>query len=298
MPMVRERPRVNDEGDGRKYFTIIPNILFKLGLDPYQLCLYAYIKRVAGEEGACWKSRATIAKEIQMSEGMVTKSRRILETVRPELGNKPLIVVRQEPNKDGGRPRQIMTITDIWLENMARRGDLGNVLPSPHDGLNSPDIKQGHHVTLQGHRTPSKKNSRRNFSNNNLEEFAVASRLLDYLNRQYGPIANLAKETKAIKWLLKSGYSPNQCEKCFESLLQEPWRTAQVSWTTVQANIGAWANKAGKRNLLPETNTGSSHGEPKQRVTDCSRCHGTGMEVFLEHGHETARRCDHGPKED
>lgn len=103
--MVRERPRVNDEGDGRKYFTIIPNILFKLDLDPYQLCLYAYIKRVAGGEGACWKSRATIAKEIQMSEGMVTKSRRVLETIRPELGNKPLIVVHQEPNKDGGRPR-------------------------------------------------------------------------------------------------------------------------------------------------------------------------------------------------
>lgn len=153
-------------------------------------------------------------------------------------------------------------------------------------------------MTLQGHRTPSKKNSRRKSSNNNLEEFAVVSKLLDYLKDQYGPIPNPVKETKAIKWLLKSGYSPDECEQCFQSLLQEPWRTAQVSWTTVQANIGAWANKARKRNLLPDTHrAGNSHGDPKQSDTDCSRCHGTGMEVFYEGRHETARRCDHRPKE-
>lgn len=144
---------VTDAGDLRKYYAAIPNIVFQLGLNPYELALYAHFKKAAGDDGGvCWKSRATIAKESSMSAGMVTKARQALEIPRPELNGKALITVSEEPSKTGGNPTCAIRITDIWPINFAKRP------PSPHDvAPSSRDVEdlapsysdeRRHHTTL------------------------------------------------------------------------------------------------------------------------------------------------------
>jgi hypothetical protein len=119
-----EENHVTDEGDSRKYFTQIPNILFGLGLSPYALTLYVYFKKVAGEGGACWQKTSTIAKATGMSDGMVSKAKSELSTPRPELKDdpqgkaKPLIVITKRLNKHGGKPGHIIRLTDVWPANI------------------------------------------------------------------------------------------------------------------------------------------------------------------------------------
>jgi hypothetical protein len=123
-PDTVEENHVTDEGDSRKYFTQIPNILFSLGLSPYALTLYVYFKKVAGERGACWQKTSTIAKATGMSGGMVTKAKAELSRLRQELGDepqgkaKPLIVITERVNKHGGKPGHIIKLTDIWPANI------------------------------------------------------------------------------------------------------------------------------------------------------------------------------------
>jgi hypothetical protein len=115
---MANRHSVTDNGDLRKYYAAIPNIVFKLGLNPYELALYVYLKQVAGEDRACWKSTATIAKEIGMGAGTVSKIKTSLAAPRAEIGNKPLIMITTEM-QNGGNANHVITITDIWPENMA-----------------------------------------------------------------------------------------------------------------------------------------------------------------------------------
>lgn len=142
-----------DHGDLRKYFAAIPNIVFQLRLNPYELALYAHFKQAAGDDGgACWKSRATIAKEAGMSSGMVTKARQALEMKRPELNNRPLITVTEEPSRTGGKPTCRVTITDIWAVNMSKCSTSPrDIATSHHDGdtrSTSPHDERRHHTSL------------------------------------------------------------------------------------------------------------------------------------------------------
>lgn len=145
---------VRDDGDLQKLYAAIPNIVFDLGLNPYELALYAHFKRAAGNAlgGVCWKSRATIARESGMSSGMVTKARQALEVPRAELNGKPLIVVSEEPSKTGGKPTCRVTMTDIWAVNVLKFSTSPHdVAPSPYDvdqKPTSPHDEQRHHTTL------------------------------------------------------------------------------------------------------------------------------------------------------
>jgi hypothetical protein len=109
---------VRDDGDPRKYYAAIPNIVLRIGLSPYELSLYVYLKQVAGEGGVCWKSTATIAKDLHIGAGTISRTKIALAQPRAELNNKPLIVITTEM-QNGGNPNHAITITDIWPENMA-----------------------------------------------------------------------------------------------------------------------------------------------------------------------------------
>jgi hypothetical protein len=144
---------ITDAGDLRKYFAAIPNVVFQLGLNPYELALYAHFKQAAGDDGGvCWKSRATIAREAGMSAGMVTKARQTLEAIRQELGGRALITVKEEPSKTGGNPTCAIRITDIWALNMAKFSpSYSDVAPSCGDveaEAPSPGDERRHTVTL------------------------------------------------------------------------------------------------------------------------------------------------------
>jgi hypothetical protein len=124
--------KVQDSGDLRHYRTEIPNLVLTLGLSPFELALYVHLKRTAGDGGRCWKSTVTLAEETGMSAGMVSKAKEGLERPRKELAGKPLIVVAEEANPNGGKPRHVITLADVWPENVSRfaqpssRGELAS----------------------------------------------------------------------------------------------------------------------------------------------------------------------------
>jgi len=104
-----------------------------MDLDPYAFRLYVHIKRVTGETGGgkCWQNTDTLAKACKMSAGMVSQA-------KATLADKGLITIREESNQNG--KYHIITINDIWAENMARytgdSQDEGG--SSPHERRRSP----------------------------------------------------------------------------------------------------------------------------------------------------------------
>lgn len=107
-----------DEGDPKKYFAQIPNIVLKLGLSPYALTLYFHVKQTAAEDGRCNKGTSTLARETGMGAGSVSRAKEELLKPQPLLNGKPLISITDEPAR-AGKPRHVVTVTDIWPENMA-----------------------------------------------------------------------------------------------------------------------------------------------------------------------------------
>ena len=75
-PYVSE-DQYRDESDLKKYRTEIPNMIFDIGLTPYEVALYGHLKRVCGAEkgGKCWKSVSTLSRETGMSAGRVSEAR-------------------------------------------------------------------------------------------------------------------------------------------------------------------------------------------------------------------------------
>ena len=231
-------------GDLRNYFAAIPNLVFKLGLSPYELTLYCHFKQAAGDDGGvCWKSRTTIARESGMSLGMVTKARVALERQRSELQGRPLITVTEEPNRAGGKPTCHVSITDIWSANMLR------FTTSPHDlaqptshsaQATSPDDGQRHVTTFatspHGHKEePFKKNQEEKPT----EEPSPASRVFEYwktiLNH---PNAKLTPERlKAISARLRDGYSMDDICAAIKGCSMSPHNMGQNDRQTVYDDI-------------------------------------------------------------
>ena len=102
--------QVRDEGDSRKYYTTIPNIIDDMDLSVYAYRLYGHLKRVAGDKGQCWQSTETLAKACGM--GWATVSR-----AKTELVSKELIIIEQVKNPQGGKDFHNITITDVWENN-------------------------------------------------------------------------------------------------------------------------------------------------------------------------------------
>src|SRR6185369_507577 len=64
-----------------------------------------------------WKSTATIARDLKMGVGTVSRTKTLLAEPREALSGKPLILITTEM-QNGGNPNHAIRITDIWPENM------------------------------------------------------------------------------------------------------------------------------------------------------------------------------------
>lgn len=131
---LEEKPRIK--------YVQVPNIVDDFQLDPFSFRLYVHLRRVAGEDGACWQSTATLAAACKMSMGEVSKCKQILF-------DHGLIYIMKRKGKNGYYDH--ITIADIWAENLEH--DSGTVehslrerirssherLRSSHEGLPSPD---------------------------------------------------------------------------------------------------------------------------------------------------------------
>ncbi len=106
-----DQMQVEDKTNDRKYFTMLPNIIWEIGLSCYDLALYAYIKRIAGESGLCWQAMRTIAKQTGMSLSAIDDSRKVLES-------KGLISCTKRKHGAQGWAAWHISIMDVWQKNV------------------------------------------------------------------------------------------------------------------------------------------------------------------------------------
>lgn len=107
---MTDKMHITDSGDLRKYRTELPNLIDDYGLSVYAFRLYVHMKRVCGENGACWQSTKTLAEHCKMSAGMVSNA-------KTELSEKGLINIENVKDDKGGYDFHRITIVDIWAEN-------------------------------------------------------------------------------------------------------------------------------------------------------------------------------------
>jgi len=131
---MTDRTRIVPEESPRTYFTMIPNLVDDLNfLTPFAYRLYAHLRRVAGENGACWQNTNTLASSCNMSAGSVSKAKR-------ELAAADLIHIEKKSGPNG--LYDYITILNIWQLNHDHFTDSQNEQPtpprSPHERPRSP----------------------------------------------------------------------------------------------------------------------------------------------------------------
>jgi hypothetical protein len=140
----------NESGD-HDNFTMIPNFIFRLGMSPYAIALYGYIKQAAGETGRCFKSTATITKELNMSAGTVSAAKKVLE-------QNALIRIDNISRAQGGKPYHSIAILDVWERNakfinehkkgrspVEQATSPDEIASSPSEIIKNPDTKNPDH---------------------------------------------------------------------------------------------------------------------------------------------------------
>lgn len=139
--------KTRDAGDLRAYRTEIPNIVFaKLAngeITGEDFVLYCVLKRTAGDLGSSTKATKTLAAEAHIRVADVVAGKRrlinagLIEVVSVERFAAGLRL--------GGRPQHVVTITDVWAENMALFA--ASAKPAPADeqvppvNLQVPDVE-------------------------------------------------------------------------------------------------------------------------------------------------------------
>lgn len=96
--------------------TEIPNIIYELKLNPYELAVYNVLKRIAGDSGSCWMKAKDVAEMSMMSKREYDICISKLES-KFELIGLPLIRVERRKRKDGGNDTSKITIVPIWNIN-------------------------------------------------------------------------------------------------------------------------------------------------------------------------------------
>lgn len=96
----------------RNYYTMIPNIVFDLGLSVHAVRLYCEIKRIAGDSGKSWVNTQNLAQRCNMSTGSVSGA-------KEELVAAHLISITEQTNPHGGKKYHVIEIEDIWSINQS-----------------------------------------------------------------------------------------------------------------------------------------------------------------------------------
>ena len=104
--------------DNHTYRTEIPNILFQLGLSPFEFTLYCLLKKIAGDSGNCFYSVPKLAKMAQMSERQLQYAKLRLSQPFDLLNGRPLITIQKQKNAANNNLPDRITINKIWKANI------------------------------------------------------------------------------------------------------------------------------------------------------------------------------------
>ncbi len=114
--------KIQDESGDKKYFTIIPNYILNHST-LYDREVYIQMKRIAGENGTCWCSRKTLAKQCGISLDRLKKSIKYLI----EHGWIKKTGLKKVKTFGGNQSVSVYKIVDLWqLNNNFYRGVVKN----------------------------------------------------------------------------------------------------------------------------------------------------------------------------
>jgi hypothetical protein len=129
---MEEKIHVNDESADKTYFTMIPNIILKLGLSPHCIAYYLLLKSVAGDRGKCFMAIKSMAQQLNCSDRQIQKMNKILSKPLLILKGKSLIRINSQKKPDGNNATNVITITDIWLENTTAINEFKKIYTGEH----------------------------------------------------------------------------------------------------------------------------------------------------------------------
>lgn len=118
------------------YRTEIPNCIFHADLNPYQFYVYAYLKKMAGDNNCCFQRQKKIAEECKMSEKKLRLCLEKLCEINPVLGV-PLIRKKQRKKDDGSLDTCIYIMVNVWHLNSkfySEKKEIKNISGSVPDG--------------------------------------------------------------------------------------------------------------------------------------------------------------------
>jgi len=229
------------------YFSMIPHIVDDSGISAQAKALYLHLKRVAGDDGLCWKTQDQLAEHCGFSAKTVVKAKRELIEAR-------IIEVKLEAVE--GHPRHVIHILNIWTENerkyrqsVSKCTDI-NVERKPQSVSKCTDIGFRPRVTKNTPKEYPLKNTPKE------EPFVSSSKkkprppklhsrpIFAAMQIDFGfpektdkdPIPNYGKEAKAIDRMKTRGYSEDE--------ILEAWRVKVkgrgefVSMVYVNEDIG------------------------------------------------------------
>ena len=125
---MKQRLLFQDDSGDRKYFTIIPNYILNHST-LYDREVYIQMKRIAGEDGSCWTSRATLSKRCGISV------RKLDSCIKYLIEHRwiSLIGTRQVKTAGGFQEVNEYSIADLWKTNIdfyETQGSAGNAIPT------------------------------------------------------------------------------------------------------------------------------------------------------------------------
>jgi hypothetical protein len=130
---MSEEYQINDSSCERRYFASIPNIIYDMGLTTDQIAVYGCLKRIAGDHGKSFISNVKLSEKLGISRPTLIKIKESLEKPFDFLGGKSLITIQKRSSIEKGDQTDIVTIVDIWDENVNHVATLKNKIPCKGD---------------------------------------------------------------------------------------------------------------------------------------------------------------------
>ena len=241
------------------FFSMIPHLIDDSGLSASAKALYLHLKRVAGEDGLCWKTQDQLAEHLGFSPKTVVKAKRDLIEAK---------VIEVQLESFEGHPRHIIHLLNIWTMNEAKyrqsvsKGTDINVKRESVSVSKGTDIgirpvvtkntpkEEPQRIPLEEEPLLSSSKKKRTPKLHSRPIFASIQKEFGYPEKtEKDPIPNYGKEAKAIERMLKRGYTEPEILAAWQAKVRT--RGEFVSMVYVNEDIGK--NGKGKQTTFLPT---------------------------------------------
>ncbi len=200
---MKGKIKIQDESGDKKYFTIIPNYILNHST-LWDREVYIQMKRITGENGICWTSQKTLAKQCGMSINRLKKSLKYL-TEHQWIKNIGTKIIETK-----GGPQKIneYSVLNLWklngdfYETKKSKGVSPDDIPNPQRGITDEGKGVSPDDDKEEHREEELRNSEKQvFAFSNLFFSSLEGYFIQGYKQRYGiePVLNYAKDRASNK---------------------------------------------------------------------------------------------------